>query len=79
VKRFKDSGAKLACLCSSDRLYEREAADVAAALAAAGAKHLYLAGKPEANRTALEKAGVSTFLHQGCDTLRILNSAYDEI
>jgi methylmalonyl-CoA mutase len=79
VKRFKDSGAKLACLCSSDKVYEREAADAAAALAAAGAKHLYLAGKPEANRTALEKAGVSTFLHQGCDTLDILKFAYDEI
>jgi len=79
VKRFKESGARLACLCSSDRVYEREAADVATALAAAGAARVYLAGKPGANQAALEKAGASTFLHQGCDTLEILTAAYDEI
>ncbi len=28
---------------------------------------------------ALEKAGVSTFLHQGCDTLEVLTAAYDEV
>ena len=77
VKRFKESGARLACLCSSDRVYERQAADAATALAAAGAARVYLAGKPGANQAALEKAGVSTFLHQGCDTLQILKDAYD--
>ena len=79
AKRFKESGAKLACLCSSDKVYEREAEDMAKALAEAGATRIYLAGKPGAHRAALEKAGVSTFLHQGCDTLEILASAYDEI
>jgi methylmalonyl-CoA mutase len=79
AKRFKESGAKLACLCSSDKLYEREAEDVAKALAQAGATRIYLAGKPGADKSALEKAGVSTFLHQGCDTLEILTAAYDEI
>lgn len=79
VKRFTDSGAKLACLCSSDKLYEREAVDAAKALSQAGAVRVYLAGKAGANQAALEKSGVSTFLHQGCDTLQILNSAYDEI
>jgi len=79
VKRFKESGARLACLCSSDKIYEREAADAAKALSQAGAVRVYLAGKPDANQAALEKAGVSTFLHPGCDTLEILNAAYDEI
>ena len=78
AKRFKESGAKLACLCSSDKVYAREAADTATALAAAGADRIYLAGKPT-DRAALERAGISTFLHQGCDTLQILNAAYDEI
>ena len=32
AKRFTESGAKLACLCSSDKVYQREAADVAKAL-----------------------------------------------
>lgn len=79
AKRFKDSGAKLACLCSSDKVYEREAARAAEVLAEAGAAGIYLAGKPGANRAALEKAGISTFLHQGCDTLEILTAAYAEI
>lgn len=77
VKRFKESGARLACLCSSDKVYEREAADAAKALTEAGALCVYLAGKPGANQAALEKAGVSTFLHPGCDTLTVLNEAYD--
>jgi methylmalonyl-CoA mutase len=79
AKRFKESGAKLACLCSSDTVYEHEAAYIAKALAETGASHVYLAGKPGANKAALEKAGISTFLHQGCDTLKILTAAYDEI
>jgi methylmalonyl-CoA mutase len=78
AKRFKESGAKLACLCSSDKVYEREAETIAKALVQSGAARIYLAGKP-ANKAALEQAGISTFLHQGCDTLQILNAAYDEI
>jgi methylmalonyl-CoA mutase len=79
VKRFKDSGARFACLCSSDKVYAREAADAAAALMKAGVARVYLAGKPGADRASLEKAGIGIFLHQGCDTLQILHSAYDKI
>jgi len=79
MKRFKDSGAKLACLCSSDKVYASRAADTATALRKAGAKRVYLAGKAGADRAALEQAGIGNFLHQGCDTLQILHSAYDEI
>ena len=78
AKRFKESGAKLACLCSSDKVYAHEAADVAEALIQASASRVYLAGKL-ADRAALEAAGIRTFLHQGCDTLSVLNEAYDEI
>ena len=78
AKRFTESGAKLACLCSSDKVYQREAGDVAKTLAEAGATRIYLAGKPT-DKAALERAGISSFLHQGCDTLQILNAAYDEI
>ncbi len=78
-KRFKESAATLACLCSSDKVYAREAAAVAEALTDAGASRIYLAGKAGANKGEIEQAGVSTFLHQGCDTLQILSAAYDEI
>jgi methylmalonyl-CoA mutase len=77
AERFKKSGAKLACLCSSDKIYAKEAEAAAAALSKAGAKHLYLAGKPGEHKQALEAAGLgSSFLHQGCDSLDILNDAY---
>jgi methylmalonyl-CoA mutase len=78
VKRFTESGAPLACLCSSDKVYATEAVSLAKALADGGAKHIYLAGKPK-KHAAFETAGIRTFLHQGCDTLAILNAAYDEI
>ena len=43
---FKQSGAKLACLCSSDEVYAKDAVAAAKALSAAGAAHIYLAGRP---------------------------------
>jgi methylmalonyl-CoA mutase len=78
TKGFKESGAALACLCSSDKVYVGEAEGAAKALIEAGARRIYLAGKPKEHE-GLARAGVSTFLHQGCDTLAILNEAYDEI
>ena len=38
MKRFKESDAKLACLCSSDKVYAGEAVNAAEALAAARRK-----------------------------------------
>ena len=79
AKRFKESGARLACLCSSDKVYDREAEAAAKALKEAGAKRIYLAGRAGPKQAAFERAGIGSFLHQGCDTLAILNDAYDEI
>src|SRR5262244_1622534 len=55
IEAFKASGAKLACLCSSNEVYGREAADAAAALKNAGASHIYLAGRPGEQGTALRR------------------------
>ena len=71
AKRFRNSGAKLACLCSSDKVYEREAEAAAKALIESGRRRVYLAGKPGARPGRLEQAGIGSFLHQGCDTLAI--------
>ena len=79
MKRFKESGAKLACLCSSDKVYAGEAVSSAKALAAAGASHIYLAGKPGDHKKAWEGAGIGTFLYQGCDTLGLLQDAYERL
>lgn len=74
VAAFKASGARLACLCSSDTVYATEAAPAAAALKAAGAGTIYLAGKP-ADAEALRQAGVHGFLFAGCDLLALLREA----
>ncbi len=67
----------LACLCSSDKVYEKEAAATALALKAAGAKHLYLAGRLGEREAALRAAGVQSFIYEGCDALTTLKGAYD--
>jgi methylmalonyl-CoA mutase len=73
---FKQSGAKLACLCSSDEVYANEAAAAAQALAAAGAKHIYLAGRPGDLADTLKQAGVQAYVFAGCDALATLNDVY---
>ena len=72
---FSASGAPLACLCSSDRLYGEIGPDVAAALAAAGARHIYLAGRPHEGEAALRAAGVAQFIYAGCDAPALLEAA----
>lgn len=74
VAAFKASGAKLACLCSSDALYGERAVTAAKALAQAGAQ-VALAGRPGELEAALKEAGVSSFIFAGCDLLATLKEA----
>jgi methylmalonyl-CoA mutase len=74
IAAFKASGATLVCLCSSDKVYEAEAADAAIALSAAGAS-IYLAGRPGERESALKAAGVQDFVYVGCDVLATLRDA----
>jgi methylmalonyl-CoA mutase len=73
---LKASGVALACVCSSDSVYEREATAAAAALKAAGARHIYLAGRPGGREDSLRAAGVQSFIFEGCDALGTLQAAY---
>ncbi len=74
VAAFRASGAKLACLCSSDRIYADVAAPAAIALKGAGAK-LYSAGRPGEMEEALRGAGVTDFIFVGCDMYDVLQRA----
>jgi methylmalonyl-CoA mutase len=78
-KTLVKSGAKLACLCSSDKVYASEAVSAAKALTSSGASHIYLAGKPGDHAKAWKEAGIGTFLYQGCDTLGLLQDAYERL
>ena len=73
---FRTSGAALACLCSSDKVYAGQATAAAKALQAAGAKHIYLAGRAGEQEAALRAAGVNDFIFAGGDTLTVLQEAY---
>jgi methylmalonyl-CoA mutase len=72
---FAASGAALACICSSDALVATMGADAAAALAAAGARHIYLAGRPGELEAPLRAAGVAEFIFAGCDLIEVMERA----
>ena len=72
------SGAKLACLCSSDPVYAKEAVTTAAALKKAGTR-VYLAGRPGEHETEYRAAGIEGFIFAGCDALATLGAAHDMI
>ncbi|HSZ68456.1 MAG TPA: methylmalonyl-CoA mutase subunit beta [Xanthobacteraceae bacterium] len=74
IAAFKASGAAIACLCSSDDVYARDAATAAKALAPL-TKHLYLAGRP-AEQDALKAAGVGTFIYAGSDMVAVLQETH---
>ncbi|MFJ7157823.1 methylmalonyl-CoA mutase small subunit [Streptomyces sp. NPDC101118] len=69
---FAASGAEIACLCSSDALYEEQAAAVAGALKAAGAREVHLAGRGE-------HADVDAQIFAGCDAVAVLSSILDRL
>lgn len=73
---FKASGAGLACLASSDKVYGERAEEAARALQAAGARHIYLAGRAGEQEKALRAAGVGEFVFAGCDALAALQRAH---
>ncbi|MEV8414976.1 methylmalonyl-CoA mutase small subunit [Streptomyces niveus] len=73
------SGTTLACLCSSDPVYAEQAAQVAAALKAAGATRVYLAGRPGEQRETLIRAGVDEFVAVGDDAVAVLSAALDHL
>ncbi|MFE1250766.1 methylmalonyl-CoA mutase family protein [Streptomyces sp. NPDC058735] len=70
---FEESGATEAVLCSSDALYAEQAAGKAAELRAAGASHVFLAGRPG------EYPGVDAYVFAGCDAVAVLSATLDRM
>ncbi|MFI5590747.1 methylmalonyl-CoA mutase family protein [Amycolatopsis sp. NPDC051758] len=66
---FRESGAKVACLCGTDDAYEAQAADVAASL---GAEYMFLAGKGKYE-------GVDENVFAGCDALEVLTGLHGKL
>ncbi|RCV57283.1 methylmalonyl-CoA mutase family protein [Marinitenerispora sediminis] len=70
---FSGSGARIACICSSDDVYADQAVGTAAALRAAGAERVLIAGRPDASCAQAVDDAVST----GCDALSLLTELAD--
>jgi len=78
TKAFTDSGASVAVICSSDKLYPEVVPEVAPNLKAAGARTVVLAGNPGANEPAWRGAGVDRFIFIKCDVLATLREMLRE-
>lgn len=70
VAEFGDTGAAIACVCSSDTVYEESAADAIETLKHAGAKYVWLAGKYD---------GADGNLFAGCDALDVLRRSLEVV
>jgi methylmalonyl-CoA mutase len=72
VEEYRAAETPVACMCGSDKLYAEEADAAAAALRAAGARQIWLAGKADV-------AGVDGKLFTGCDALAVLQSTLETL
>ncbi|MFI9248122.1 methylmalonyl-CoA mutase family protein [Streptomyces sp. NPDC053086] len=70
--RFEDSGATEAVLCSSDALYAEQAERTAESLRAAGARHVFLAGRGD-------HPGIDSYVFAGCDAVDVLSATLDRM
>ena len=73
AEAFRASGATVAVLCSSDRLYAEQGEQAVAELRQAGAERVLLAGRPGT------VSGVDEYVFTGCDAVAVLTSTLDLI
>jgi methylmalonyl-CoA mutase len=76
-KAFAASGATVACICSSDKVYAELGEATAGVLKQAGAKQVLLAGRPKDQEAALKAAGVDTFVFAGSDAIATLTTLHE--
>ncbi len=75
---FRESGAAIAVICSSDKLYPDVVPQAATALKKAGATSLVLAGNPGDNEQPWREAGVDRFIYVKCNVLETLRELLHE-
>ncbi|SHM21250.1 methylmalonyl-CoA mutase family protein [Cryptosporangium aurantiacum] len=70
---FRESGARIAVLCSTDKIYAADGEAAAAALQEAGAARVWLAGR---NGTL---PNVDSYVFSGCDAVAVLTTTLDDL
>ncbi len=78
VEAFGRSGAAIAVICSSDKMYPEIVPPLATQLKAAGARSVVSAGNPGTNEEAWRGAGVDRFIYIKCDVLATLRELLQE-
>src|SRR5690606_10580836 len=71
-EEFADSGTTVACICSSDKVYEEQAEEAARILRRAGAVKVWLAGKGTYE-------GVDARVYAGCDAVEALETTLRDL
>ena len=77
-RMFAESGAAIACLCSSDAVYGELGEAAASMLKTAGARKVLLAGRPK-DDAALKAAGVDAFVYAGIDAVAVLKELHADL
>jgi methylmalonyl-CoA mutase len=72
-----DSKAGLFCVCGSDKTYEEQLGSTIEGLRAVSKSPIYIACRPGVLTEDIKRAGATTFIFAGCDTLTILSEALD--
>lgn len=72
VAKFRESGARIACLCGSESGYAELAAPVERALREAGAERVLLAGKES-------DASIDEYVFTGCPALAVLEHTFEAL
>ncbi|HEY2194885.1 MAG TPA: methylmalonyl-CoA mutase family protein [Actinomycetospora sp.] len=80
VAAFREAGTPVAVVASSDKVYAEHAADLAKALAEAGATRILLAGPPKTPDLGPDDGTALTgYLYSGCDAARLLTDLLDHL
>jgi methylmalonyl-CoA mutase len=80
VTAFREAGTPIAVVASSDKVYAEHAADLAKALADAGATRILLAGPPKTPDLGPDDGTALTgYLYSGCDAARLLTDLLDHV
>lgn len=78
-RAFAQSGAAIACLCSSDAVYAELGEAAAGVLKAAGARRVLLAGRPKDQEALLKAAGVDVLVYAGIDAIATLTKLHADL
>jgi methylmalonyl-CoA mutase len=74
---YSESKAKLSCVCSSDTIYKDQAIPAIFGLRNVSKSPIYIACRPGEIEQDMRRAGATTFIFAGCDTLSILREALE--